>query len=217
MLQPPLRDQLSRRDRKKRETRARILREARRLFADKGFEATTVDEISEAADVSRGTLFNYFQGKSSLLAEMADEMEERFEHLLERECRRKVSTQERLNGFFRYSAEAIERTRELTRALMRQARTRGEPSEQRDQMGRMHGALERLLRAGIDQGDVRDDLPLPFLVEMVAGAYNEVVLTWLIDPDYPLAERLRQAAVFIAEAMRSPSAPPHAKARESDR
>lgn len=52
-------------------TRQRILRAARRLLAEKGFEATTTRDIARAADVASGTLFNYFPTKEAILASLA--------------------------------------------------------------------------------------------------------------------------------------------------
>ena len=53
----------SRRERKKQETRLRLLRSAWQLFREKGFDNTTVEDITEAADVGKGTFFNYFATK----------------------------------------------------------------------------------------------------------------------------------------------------------
>ncbi len=58
---------VSRRERRKGETRSRLLDVAERLFGEKGFEATTVEEIAEAADVAKGTFFNYFENKNALI------------------------------------------------------------------------------------------------------------------------------------------------------
>ncbi|GLW10238.1 hypothetical protein Misp01_53660 [Microtetraspora sp. NBRC 13810] len=60
---------LSRRERKKAETRHAIARAARRLFAERGFESVTVTEVAEAADVSAKTVFNYFPAKEQLFFE----------------------------------------------------------------------------------------------------------------------------------------------------
>lgn len=65
--------ELSRRERKKEETRRRIFEAAIALFREKGFEQTTVDEITERADVGRGTFFNYFPKKDAVLAYLSEE------------------------------------------------------------------------------------------------------------------------------------------------
>ncbi len=56
-----------RRDRKKNETRQALRDAAHRLFAEKGFSRTTIDDITEAADVSRRTFFRYYDSKDDLL------------------------------------------------------------------------------------------------------------------------------------------------------
>ena len=58
---------LSRRERKKLETRERLLVAAWQHFNRKGFDATTVEEITQAADVAKGTFFNYFETKEQVL------------------------------------------------------------------------------------------------------------------------------------------------------
>ncbi len=56
-----------RRERRRIETRERIFRAAARLFAEHGFARTTVEDITEAADVGKGTFFNYFSSKEHVL------------------------------------------------------------------------------------------------------------------------------------------------------
>lgn len=60
---------MNRRERKKEETRKNIIDCAVGLFKEKGFKETLVEEISEKADVSKGTLYNYFPDKESILVD----------------------------------------------------------------------------------------------------------------------------------------------------
>ncbi|MGA5037588.1 TetR/AcrR family transcriptional regulator [Streptomyces capoamus] len=55
------------RERKKEETRQRLLEGAAHLFKERGFEATTVADIAAYANVSVRTFFRYFEGKEALL------------------------------------------------------------------------------------------------------------------------------------------------------
>ena len=54
------------RERKKEQTRQQISAAARRLFLERGYDAVTVAQVAEAADVSEATVFNYFRTKEGL-------------------------------------------------------------------------------------------------------------------------------------------------------
>src|ERR1700758_4642185 len=61
-----------RRSRRSAELRDRIFRAALDLFARKGFASTTVEDITNAADVGKGTFFNYFPSKDHILLAFAE-------------------------------------------------------------------------------------------------------------------------------------------------
>jgi len=69
-----------RRERNAKETRLRLSTAALQLFADRGFQSVTVEDITRAADVGKGTFFNYFDCKEHVLAAIP---ELQFRHVAE--------------------------------------------------------------------------------------------------------------------------------------
>ena len=65
-------DRSGRRERRRQETGQRLLDAAVRLFAEQGFADTTVEAITQAADVGKGTFFNYFPSKEHVLVSLGE-------------------------------------------------------------------------------------------------------------------------------------------------
>src|ERR1035438_7493082 len=71
------------RERKKARTRASLREHALRLFREQGYQATTVEQIAAAAEVSPSTFFRYFPTKEDLV--LQDDMDTRMIEALERQ------------------------------------------------------------------------------------------------------------------------------------
>jgi AcrR family transcriptional regulator len=84
---------LSRRDRKKGETRKRILDAAHRLMGERGYDAVRIEEIAEAADISNATFFHYFPTKAAILTAFIEAI---VAELSERLAREKAGPEEKL-------------------------------------------------------------------------------------------------------------------------
>jgi len=74
--------------RKADQRRATLIEAAGRLFVEKGYEATTMDEIAAAADFAKGTLYHYFANKAELL----QVLRENFEKEIMRRVRSRVES-----------------------------------------------------------------------------------------------------------------------------
>lgn len=70
------------RERKKQQTREKIARVALQLFAERGYDETTLADIAEAADVSPRTIFSYYESKEDILFCDEPPLQQRLEHKL---------------------------------------------------------------------------------------------------------------------------------------
>ena len=66
-----------------RNTRGRIVSAAWQLFYEQGYENTTVEEIIETSQTSKGSFYHYFDGKDALLSTLSDLFNEKYEALQE--------------------------------------------------------------------------------------------------------------------------------------
>ena len=64
---------VSRREANKIKCRQDILKASRRLFKEKGYENTMIDDVADKAEISKATLYNYFPNKESLLVGTMDD------------------------------------------------------------------------------------------------------------------------------------------------
>ena len=182
--------------------RARILGAARELFFEKGFQATTVVELAERADVAKKTLFNHFEGKQDVLRALAAEVFDRL--LADVEAARKTDapTRDQLAAFFgrirRLHTREGPGAREMAGELLRATQEAGlQPGESH----RFHDALEGLVRDGVARGDVTTRHSIATLADGVSAVYFQLIVGWSQDEKFPLTRKAREAAAFLADAI----------------
>jgi AcrR family transcriptional regulator len=187
--------ELSRRERKKEETRRRIFEAAITLFRESGFEATTVDEITEKADVGRGTFFNYFPRKESVLAYLSEERvalaEENAAELLEDH----TPAREKLLEIFAFAASAYVADRELSRYVFNEWMQRAfTPAEEAGT--RWQRLIVRVIEQGQAAGELRADVAPVLMESLLSSVYISTLYHWLC---CPVGTKLPQDFELLAE------------------
>lgn len=168
------------RDRRRAETSREIIEAALSIFASKGFEAATADEIAQRAGVSRATFFNYFPQKELILAEFARARMERVHALLDRQGG--LTLDALLRRFVSFAGENERLTRE-GRSLLPQTLLR--PGCQ-EVLQPLFEAMHKSLAAGLELGgELRDDLNARVFAEAFFGLYLATTLQWAIQVDPP--------------------------------
>ncbi len=184
--------------------RSRILEAALARFREAGFEATTVAEICETADIAYGTFFNHFPTKLDLLGALADQSVQEVAEGLEKLTKQGGSIADQLIELFEGGAQSFEgldaRQRELLARIQKLAYA--DSPEDRDR--RFHAAFEEVLRRGVEAGRVRVDIPVETLAEVLSATFAQMSLSWLHFDDYPVRERAAAAARFLAQILKPP-------------
>ena len=194
-----------RRERKKRELREHIFETASQLFMTNGFEATTVEQIANAADIAPATFFNHFQSKNAVLADMTRAVFDRIEALIAEQLFRPGRVDERIHAFIEVAISEIDASRDLARnVLLELTRRSAATGAAVPYLQRVYDPFTKVLDEGQSDGSVRSDMDARFLAEIVVGLVNAALVNWMNDADYPLVKRLGQTAAFVGEIIAPP-------------
>ncbi len=197
----------TRRERKKEETRRRIFTAAISLFREKGFEQTTVDEITEKADVGRGTFFNYFPRKESVLAFLSEERLEVAEEngqVLLAEAR---PVRDKLIEVYAFAASAYTEDRELSRYVFNEWMQRAfAPTEE---VGcRWEKLLLKIIEQGQGNGELRSDVAADRMESVLSSVYMSTLYFWLCCPlgmpegsDFALVDEVKARIGLVIDGL----------------
>jgi AcrR family transcriptional regulator len=174
----------NRRERRRIETRERIYRAALEIFARRGYLDTTVEDITEAADVGKGTFFNYFPTKEHVLATYGDERVAAIERSLQnvRTAKRSVraALKELATDLAGQSAESPDLLRSIFAAHLSCAPVR---AELQNRLQRARRLLAEIVAIGQKRGEIRCDRSPADLARLTQLIFLGVTIAWALNPD----------------------------------
>lgn len=187
--------QTGRRERRALQTRLKLFRCALRLIAKRGVGNVTVEDITEAADVGKGTFFNYFESKEHVLGVMAEIQLGKVREAAELAHQKKLSIQAVLRRMMLRLAEEPGRNPRMARALLssfhanRDVRTaiRGHLKEGRK-------IIASLVAIGQKGGEIDRKLNKELVAVHLFQSFMGTVLLWSIEEQPAL--RTRTARTF---------------------
>ena len=109
-------EEMGRRERRSCETRERLFRAAMNLFRDHGFQKTTVEDITDAADVGKGTFFNYFPSKEHVLGVLGEVQLAKYEKALV--IAREQNTREALSWLYHALPSEVGGSPKMVRSMI---------------------------------------------------------------------------------------------------
>jgi AcrR family transcriptional regulator len=170
-------------ERKKEETRQKIIRIAMKLFMDQGLQATSMEQIANQVDIAKGTLYAYFPVKEAILSayiqrafhERNPERMRRMQELPGTRQRLEMALGELIEGvqayptlFSNYHTYRVKQMISL---------------EQDESAATGIGVLSTaIIQMGQQSGELRSDLPLDLLVDLFEFVFIEVAMQFYKDP-----------------------------------
>ena len=197
----------SRRVRRSAETRERLFRAALALFARKGFSETTVEDITEAADLGKGTFFNYFPSKEHVLMAFGEMQLGKLEIIVREAQQSDLPMREVLHTLVLRMTEEPIRNPAIIRALL-QANLSSVPV--RGEMLRIHNRnralLGQLIQHGQKRGEIRTDLPAEEIAQVWRQTIFGTLMFWSLAADDTLTDRIEMSIQLLWSGIASPAA-----------
>jgi AcrR family transcriptional regulator len=205
-----------RRERHRAEVRDRIYSAALRLFAEHGFLETTVEDITEAADVGKGTFFNYFETKEHVLATLGAERVAFIERARDRAKQEPVLPvlAELAGELAGQSGESAALSRAIYAAHASCAPVRAE-LHKRLRLGLR--LLTEIFEIGQKRGEIRRDRSAAELARLVQIVMFGTTLAWALNPESPLRGTAEEVWALMLPSIRAGEKRGNAKHRKDAR
>lgn len=169
---------LSRRESNKHSKRQRLLTESLRLFREKGYEQTTVAEITEAAGVAKGTFFNYFPTKEDVLLALGEQTLGKLQLAETAQVFRSDSVRDKVKALFQALAAGLDADRELVRQMVyRGLRLPDLVNRERARLD-FRSTLSLLLAQGQRRGEIDGQADIDFVADTLYMLYFQQVVGW---------------------------------------
>jgi AcrR family transcriptional regulator len=155
-----------------------ILDAAKRAFAEKGFEGTSIADIARTAQISDGLVYRYFRNKRELLYEVLRKFYERILLDLETQVFKHDGFSSQLETLIRRHIEVFVADTDLCRLFISEVRTASDyEGSSIQEMNRLYtSVLIRIVKEAVKTGEVRSDVNPKLLRDVIFGAIEH--LAW---------------------------------------
>ncbi|ADK14501.1 TetR/AcrR family transcriptional regulator [Clostridium ljungdahlii] len=173
----------SRIERKKRETRQKIVKIAMDLFHSQGFDNTTMEQIAEKTDIARKTLYNYFPVKEAIVDEYVRGVSQELAKENFKTIQDLADTKSRLLAALNHSYDWVEKNPEITAICInyRLGSMGKEPGFQSAETG-TQSILKKVIKLGQEEGEIKPDVSIELLVRHIDLLRSTMTFEWLNDP-----------------------------------
>jgi TetR/AcrR family transcriptional regulator len=183
--------------------RQRILEAAETLFADKGFDATSISDISSLSGAGRSLIYYHFKDKQDLYASILQDGEARMLQIAEEASSSEGTALDKLRLFMAAFSQMHVRRQAFIRVAMRVQLddSLGLNKHAEDGFGRLSAVLAQIVKDGMARGELRP-LDPERTVHMVLGlAHSLVIMQLKAMPDSSPDENVQFAMSVLAHGI----------------
>ncbi len=190
----------------KESTKNRIIASARSLFAEQGYQKTTVADISRQAGLSEAALYEYFHGKEDLLLTIPDLWVSELIKGLEDQLFGIKGAFNKLRKYLWWNMRRIEQEPLDAKIVYLFLKTNANfmKTEVYSNVKILYSHLIDIFEEGKRTGEMKSDLD-PYMARNVfIGTMDHLVIRWLLkDMSYSIFENLEETFALLVDAFRS--------------
>ena len=168
------------REQKKKTTRDAILRTAQKLFTEKGFENTAVEDITKKINIAQSTFFNYFPRKEDIIPEMFHKklpaLKKKWSAILDSS----EPVKSKIHDIFFTTAQLTAKNENISRALLINNISSLNQQYDRVFFEEFRTFVALILEKGQREGHIRPDISAAKLATMLEGIFNLFVIDCLV-------------------------------------
>jgi AcrR family transcriptional regulator len=179
--------------------RRELVDAAVRVFARNGFHASRVGDIAEEAGVAHGLLYHYFRSKDEVLETIFRETWSGLVFETKRIEEADIALREQLRRFARIYLGSWLMTPELIRVLVREVARSPDVGNQVDEIRELFLALERMIEAARERGEVRAECDPQLAAWVVYGAFEEILTGWVLGQLASEEEDVERAVATVVD------------------
>jgi AcrR family transcriptional regulator len=204
---PPIakskRKRVSRRETKKRELREAIYETAMALFLQKGFDNVTVEDITHQIEIAKGTFFNYFPNKESILLYFMRRHLEEVKDQIPGVIKEAKTTQQKLHCLFSILAKMVVTNEPLVKwVLLESLRLRVYKKEKKEVSRKILQNVVEIIREGQERGEIKKNMNPEKIAKIMESIFFFSAIRWLtFDRHTPLIDDIQEQIQYFFQGI----------------
>jgi len=187
-------------------TRERIINSAKRLFAEQGYQKTTIVDISKRAGLSEAALYEYFQGKESLLLMIPDLWVSELVRDLDEQLFGVKGSVNKLRKYLWWYMRRVEQSPLDAKIVYLFLKTNANflNTEVYSNVKKFYAYLVDIFEEGRKSGEMKADLNSRAARDIFVGTMDHIISRWLLkDMSYSLFDNLENTFDLMVDAFKA--------------